>query len=134
MAEPVIMAFVCYQWGYGAADLAGTSRMQYPASVRPIRVPCTGKFDITYALRAFQKGADAIFVAGWKPNECAFESGNFKAEERVKLTNQLLDELGIGGERIEMYFMSGADAGKFVEAVNEMTERAKKLGPNPLKA
>jgi len=44
--------------------LAGTSRMQYPASVRAIRVPCTGKFDITYALRAFQKGADAVFVAG----------------------------------------------------------------------
>ena len=72
MAEPVIMAFVCYQWGYGAADLAGTSRMQYPTSVRPIRVPCTGKFDITYAMRAFEKGADAVFVAGWKPNECAF--------------------------------------------------------------
>lgn len=108
--------------------------MQYPATVRLIRVPCTGKFDITYALRAFQKGADAVFVAGCKPNECAFDIGNFKAEERVKFGKQVLDELGIGGERLEMFFMSGADAGKFTEAVKEMTERVKKLGPNPIKA
>jgi len=131
--DPVIIAFCCYQWGYGAADLAGTSRMQYPATVRIVRLPCTGKFDITYALRAFQKGADAVMVVGWKKGECAYETGNFKAEERVRFTQQLLDELGIGGERIDMFFMSAAEADKFVSAVNEMTSRIEKLGPNPLK-
>ena len=132
--EPVIIVFCCYQWGYGAADLAGTSRMQYPTTVRIVRLPCTGKFDITYALRAFQKGADAVMVVGWKKGECAYETGNLKAEERVRFTKQLLDELGIGGDRIDMFFMSAAEADKFVSAVNEMTARLQKLGPNPLKA
>ena len=132
--EPVIIAFCCYQWGYGAADLAGTSRMQYPATVRIVRLPCTGKFDVTYALRAFQKGADAVMVVGWKKGECAYEVGNLKAEERVRFIKELLDELGIGGDRIEMFFMTAAEADKFVSAVNEMTEKLQKLGPNPLKA
>ncbi|CAB3288552.1 F420-non-reducing hydrogenase vhu iron-sulfur subunit D [Methanocaldococcus lauensis] len=114
--------------------MAGTSKMQYPATVRIVRLPCTGKFDITYALRAFQKGADAVMVAGCKKGECVYETGNFKAEERVRFAKKLLDELGIGGERIEMFFMSAAEADKFVAAANEMTERVKKLGPNPLKA
>jgi len=134
MEDPVIIVFSCYQWGYGAADLAGTSKMQYPASIRVVRIPCTGRFDIAYALRAFQKGADGVMVVGWKPHECAFETGNFRAEERVKLTKEILEELGIGGERIEMFFMSAADAAKFVEASNLMSERINKLGPNPLKS
>ena len=114
--------------------MAGTSKMQYPASIRIVRIPCTGKFDITYALRAFQKGADGVMVVGCKPHECAFETGNFRAEERVKLTKEILDELGIGGDRIEMFFMSAAEATKFVEASNIMFEKINKLGPNPLKA
>ncbi|ENN96726.1 methyl-viologen-reducing hydrogenase delta subunit [Methanocaldococcus villosus KIN24-T80] len=107
--------------------------MQYPPTVRIVRIPCTGTFDITYALRAFQKGADAVFVAGCKVGECAYESGNLRAMERVKFAKMILDELGIGGERLEMFLMSAAEADKFVAAVNEMTERLKKLGPNPLK-
>ena len=73
-------------------------------------------------------------VVGWKKGECAYETGNLKAEERVRFAKQLLDELGIGGDRIDMFFMSAAEADKFVSAVNEMTARIQKLGPNPLKA
>ncbi len=107
--------------------------MQYHPAVRIIRIPCTGRFDITHAMRAFQLGADAVMVAGCKVGECAYESGNLRAEERVKLAKELLDEYGLGGDRIEMFFMSAADADKFVKAANEMVERVKKLGPNPLK-
>lgn len=131
MAEfiPKILAFCCNYCAYAAADLAGASRMQYPSNVRVIRVPCSGKVDITYILRAFERGADGVFVAGCLEGNCHFIDGNLHAKIRVKFAKDILDVLGIGGERLEMFFISAAMAPKFVQVVKEMSDRISKLGP-----
>lgn len=131
MAEftPKILAFCCNYCAYAAADLAGVSRMQYPPNVRIIRVPCSGKVDITYILRAFEMGADGVYVAGCLKGGCHFVEGNLHAEQRVSFTREILEAIGIGGDRLEMFFISTSMAPQFVEAAGMMTERIGKLGP-----
>ena len=131
--EPIIVAFTCHYCAYAAADLAGVMRLQYPPNIRIIKIPCTGKVDIRHILLAFEKGADGVFVAGCRIGDCHFEDGNIKATRRVKYAKKLLDEVGIGGERLEMFYMSSAEGRRFAEVAAEMTERIKKLGPNPLR-
>jgi len=126
---PKILAFCCNYCAYAAADLAGVSRMQYPPNVRIIRVPCSGKVDITYIFRAFERGADGVFVAGCLKGGCHFVEGNLHAENRIKLAKEILEAIGIGGERLEMFFISSAMAPQFVEAVKMMTDRISQLGP-----
>lgn len=126
---PKILAFCCNYCAYAAADLAGVSRMQYPSNIRIIRVPCTGKVDITYLLRAFETGADGVYVAGCLKGGCHFVEGNLHAEVRVKFAKELLDSIGISGDRLEMFFISSAMAPKFIEVAKEMVERITKLGP-----
>jgi coenzyme F420-reducing hydrogenase delta subunit len=62
--EPEIMAFACKHCAYAAADLAGAMRLQYPANVRVIQIPCSGKLDVGQTLHAFEQGADGVLVAG----------------------------------------------------------------------
>ncbi len=62
--QPKIIGFTCNWCSYAGADLAGVSRMKYPANVRVIRVPCSGRVNPAFVLRAFQKGADAVLVSG----------------------------------------------------------------------
>jgi coenzyme F420-reducing hydrogenase delta subunit/NAD-dependent dihydropyrimidine dehydrogenase PreA subunit len=107
--------------------------MQYPPNVRLIRLPCSGKADITYILRAFETGVDGVIVAGCLKGGCHFVEGNLQAEKRVQFAKTLLDAIGIGGERLEMFFFSSSMATRFVEIVKEMTERIRKLGPSPAK-
>lgn len=126
---PKILAFCCNYCAYAAADLAGVSRMQYPTTVRIVRVPCSGKVDITYILRAFESGADGVIVAGCLKGGCHFVEGNLHAETRVKFAKNLLEAIGIGGERLEMYFISTSMAPQFIEMVKEMTDRISELGP-----
>ena len=129
MFEPTIIAFCCNHCAYAAADLAGISRMQYPPNVRIIRVPCSGKVDITYIFKAFEAGADGVFVAGCVKGTCHFVSGNLNAEVRVRFAKEILEAIGLGGGRLEMFFMSSAMAQAFVGAAEEMTERVRRLGP-----
>jgi len=108
-------------------------RLSYPANIKIIQVPCTGKVDVLYLLKSFQRGADGVYVAGCMEGDCHYLTGNLRARKRVEYTKKILDEIGIGGERLEMYNMSAAQGPRFVEIANEMTERIKKLGPNPIK-
>lgn len=127
--EPSILAFCCNYCAYAAADIAGVSRMQYPPNVKIIRLPCTGKVDITYILRAFESGADGVMVCGCLKGGCHFVEGNLHAEDRIKLAKDILEAIGIGGDRLNMYFISSAMAPKFVETAKEVTENIRKLGP-----
>ena len=131
---PDIVAFCCHYCAYAAADLAGSMRLEYSSAIKVIELPCSGKLDTLYVLRAFEDGADAVYVAGCLEGNCHFLEGNYRAKKRVYFAKKLLDEIGLGSERLEMYNMSAAMAQAFAEAANEMTERARKLGPNPLKA
>jgi coenzyme F420-reducing hydrogenase delta subunit len=131
--EPTIVAFCCHFCAYTAADLAGTMRLQYPPNVRIVRLPCTGKVDVRFLLEAFEKGADGVYVAGCLEGDCHFLTGNFRAKKRVAYAKRLLDEIGFGGERLEMYNMSAAMGPRFAEVAREMTEKIRTLGPSPIK-
>ncbi len=130
--EPKIVAFCCHYCAYAAADLAGAMRLQYPNTISIIKLPCTGKLDVLHVLRAFEDGADGVFVAGCMEGDCHYQKGNYNAKRRVKYAKKLLDQLGLDGQRIEMYNMSSAMGMAFADAATEMTERVKVLGPNPL--
>ncbi|MBU0599204.1 hydrogenase iron-sulfur subunit [bacterium] len=131
--EPQIVAFCCHYCAYGAADLAGSMRLDYPANVKIVKLPCTGKVDIIYLLKAFEDGADGVYVAGCLEGNCHFIDGNIKAKRRVARAKNLLDEIGIGGNRLEMFNMSASMGPKFAEVAREMTERIQQLGPSLLK-
>lgn len=129
---PKIIAFCCYFCAYSAADLAGSLRLQYPPTVRMIEQPCSGKVDIRLLLQAFEDGADGVYVAGCMDGDCHFLKGNIRAKKRVNAAKKILDKVGIGGERLEMFNLSGSMGPRFAEIANEMTERILRLGPNPL--
>jgi F420-non-reducing hydrogenase iron-sulfur subunit len=129
---PKILALVCTYCTYTAADMAGSARMQYPATVRIVKYLCTGRIDILHILKAFEAGADAVMVSGCEAGSCHFLEGNLRARERVEYAQKLLEEVGLGG-RLKMFEIAASDAPKWVEAVKEMTERVKALGPNPLR-
>ena len=132
--EPVILAFCCHFCAYAAADLAGSMRLEYPDNVRVLRLPCTGKIEVNYMLAAFERGVDAIIVAGCLEGGCHFLEGNLRARRRVERTKQLLEEIGIEPERVEMFNLSSADGPRFAEIVTEMRGRLDKLGLSPLRA
>ena len=129
--EPVIIAFCCHYCAYTAADMAGSQRLCYPPNVKIIRVPCSGKVDTLHLLKAFENGADGVYVAGCLEGDCHFKSGNVRAAKRVAQVRQLLDEIGIGGERVEMVNLSAGMGERFAEMSRLITEKIRKLGPNP---
>jgi coenzyme F420-reducing hydrogenase delta subunit len=131
--EPEIVAFCCHYCAYGAADLAGIMRLSYPPNVKIVKLPCTGKIDILYLLRAFEEGADGVYVAGCLEGNCHFIDGNIKAKQRVGRAKHLLDEIGLGGDRLEMYNMSASEGPRFAEVAHEVTQRIRGLGPSPLR-
>lgn len=132
--EPEITAFYCVYCGYMAADTAGALNIQYPANVKFVRLPCTGKTDIRYLLEAFEQGADGVYQVACPIGNCHHVRGNERGLARIQRAKEILDEIGLGGERLDMFFMSGSQAQTFVMAAQTMTERIRELGPNPLKA
>lgn len=131
--EPKILALCCNYCGYAAADLAGSMRAQYPANARVLKFPCTGKIDPGYLVKAFEAGIDGIVVIGCLEGGCHFQEGNLRAKRRVGLVNQMLEEAGFDSRRLEMFNLSSAMGQTFADVVNEMTERIKGLGLNPLR-
>lgn len=131
--EPVIVAFCCWWCAYGAADLAGTSKLDYPTNVRIIRVPCSGRVEPQFILRAFQNEADGVIVAGCLEGGCHYVDGNVKAKKRIESLKKALDAIGLSGDRLEFYLMSSAMSDKFIEAMTEFTERIRRLGESPLR-
>jgi F420-non-reducing hydrogenase iron-sulfur subunit len=133
MDEIKILAFCCHYCAFAAADLAGSMRLQYPASVRILRLPCTGKLEVNYIMNAFESGADGVLVAGCLEGGCHFLEGNLRAKKRVLRAKELLQEAGIEPNRLEMYNLSSAEGPRFAEITREMHERITRLGPSPLR-
>jgi len=131
--EPRIVAFCCYYCAYAAADLAGSMRLEYPPNVRIVEVPCSGRTDVAVLLRAFEEGADGVYVAGCMEGDCHFLRGNLRAKRRVAYAKAILDEIGVGGERLEMFNLSASMSQRFVQIAREMTERVRALGPSPVR-
>lgn len=128
--EPLIVAFCCNWCSYAGADLAGTGRMSYPTNVRIIRVPCSSRVNPSFIIRAFQRGADAVLVAGCHPGDCHYHSGNFFTRRRFTVLKRTLEYLGIEPERFQVRWISGSEGAKFAAVMNQVTEEIKNLGPN----
>jgi F420-non-reducing hydrogenase iron-sulfur subunit len=132
--EPEIIAFCCDYCAHSAAALAGSKRMQYPAGVRIIPAPCTGKIEMEHILEAFERGIDGILLVGCLEGGCHFVEGNLRARNRTERIREVLDEIGLGSRRLKMVNLSDSMASEFVQELYEMTEAARTLGPNPLKS
>ncbi len=131
--EPKIVAFLCNWCTYAGADLAGTSRIQYPPNVRIIRLMCSGALDPVYVIRALIEGADGVLIGGCHPGDCHYLSGNYKARRRVGILKTILDKSNLGKERVMLRWISASEGRKFADTIKEFVEKLKELGPNPLK-
>jgi F420-non-reducing hydrogenase iron-sulfur subunit len=131
--EPRFIAFLCNWCTYTGADLAGTSRLQYPPNIRVIRLMCTGALDPVYVVKALLEGADGVLIGGCHPGDCHYQSGNYKARRRVAILNEILDQMGLEKERIWLRWISASEGQYFADTVTEMVAAIKEIGPNPAK-
>lgn len=127
--EPKIVAFLCNWCSYAGADLAGTSRIQYPSSIRVIRVPCSGRIDPLFILASLQKGADGVLVSGCHPGECHYLTGNYSARRKFALLKSLLEYVGLEEGRVQFSWVSASEGVRFAKVVEEVTTRIRALGP-----
>ena len=130
--EPELLGFLCRWCSYAGADLAGTSRRKYPANVRVIRVPCSGRVDPLFILKALRLGFDGVLVSGCHPGDCHYQSGNYYARRRMAITKKFIEYIGINPQRIQASWVSASEAEKFAEVVTEVTKGVKEVGPNRL--
>ena len=127
--EPNIIGFLCNWCSYAGADLAGTSRIQYPPNLKVIRVMCSGRVNPIFVINVLQQGADGVLIGGCHPGDCHYERGNYLARRRMAILKKLLEYAGIDERRVRMTWVSAAEGNKFAEVVKEVTEDIKKLGP-----
>jgi len=127
--EPRLVGFLCNWCSYAGADMTGTSRIPYPANIRIIRVPCSGRVDPLFVLKAFQEGADGVLVAGCHPGDCHYADGNFHAQRRYSLMHRFLDYMGIVEGRLRVDWVSASEGARFAQVVRELTKAVRDLGP-----
>ena len=127
--QPKIVTFLCNWCTYGAADLAGVSRLQYPPNIRVIRLPCSGRVSPKFILAAFRQGADGVWVSGCHPGDCHYIEGNFYARRKFVLFKNLLEHIGLEPGRLHFSWISSAEGTKFAQIATEVTEAVTALGP-----
>lgn len=130
--EPKIIAFLCNWCSYAGADLAGTSRVQYPPNIRIIRLPCSGRINPLFIIKALVDGADGVMVSGCHPGDCHYLSGNMYARRRFTVLKRLLATAGIDPGRIHFTWVSASEGSRFAAVVEEVTEKVRKLGRNSI--
>jgi F420-non-reducing hydrogenase iron-sulfur subunit len=127
--QPKIVAFVCNWCTYTGADLAGTSRLKYQPNVRLIRLPCTGRIDPVFIIKAFEKGADGVLVSGCHPGDCHYNLGNLHARRRFILFSELMNYIGIDSSRLHFSWVSASEGKKWVDVINEVIDKVREVGP-----
>jgi F420-non-reducing hydrogenase iron-sulfur subunit len=127
--EPKIIAFVCNWCTYAGADLAGISRLQYPPNVRLVRLPCSGRVNPFYVVKALQEGADGVMVSGCHPGECHYLTGNLAARRKFAMLKNFLSYVGIEPDRTLFTWVSASEGEKFSQVIKGVTEKVKALGP-----
>jgi F420-non-reducing hydrogenase iron-sulfur subunit len=129
--EPRIVAFLCNWCTYTGADLAGTSRLQYPPNLRVIRMMCSGAIDPVYVIKPLLEGADGVLIGGCHPGDCHYQTGNYKARRRVAILKETLKQVGLDEERVWLRWISASEGKLFADTVSEMVAHLKAKGPNP---
>lgn len=128
--KPKIVAFCCNWCSYAGADLAGSSRLSYPAEVKIIRIPCSCRLNPTFILKAFQRGADGVILCGCHPGDCHYTSGNYFARRRMTTLFSMLNYLGIEKDRTRVEWVSAAEGARFSQVMNDFVKRITELGEN----
>ncbi len=129
--DPIIIAFCCNWCSYAGADLAGTSRLQYPPNIRIVRVMCSGMVHPNLVMDVLSKGADGVLICGCHPGDCHYLEGNLKAEKRAEAIDLLLEDFGLEPERFRLEWISASEGPRFAQVMTEMTETIKEIGPSP---
>ena len=127
--EPKIVGILCNWCSYAGADLAGTSRLKYPANIHIVRVMCSGRVDPTFVLKAFELGADGVLVSGCRPGDCHYVDGNYKTMRRTPLLENLLKQMGVEPARFRQVWVSASQGEIFARIVEEMVKDLKEIGP-----
>lgn len=125
--EVKIIGFLCNWCSYAGADMAGTARMKQPASLRVVRLPCTGRVNPLLVLKAFREGADGVLVSGCHPGDCHYNEGNYYARRRMEVLERMLPALGIDPARFHYTWVSASEGAKWADVVNEFTRRVKQV-------
>jgi len=128
--KPTIVAFCCNWCSYAGADLAGSSRLSYPANVKIIRVPCSCRVNPLFILRAFQRGADGVIICGCHPGDCHYISGNYYTRRRMALLISMLEYLGVEKGRVRVEWVSAAEGAKFASVMESFAKTICDLGEN----
>ena len=129
--DPKIVAFCCDQSGYPAADMAGTLKFDFPRNVEIVRVPCAGRIETIYLLKALEKGADGVMIFGCFEENCQFLRGNLRAKGRLSYAHRMLEKIGLEKERLEICNLATNSGVRLAEALHRKSEQLRKLGPNP---
>lgn len=130
---PKIIGFLCTWCSYTGADLAGTSRLRIPPSIRVIRTMCSGRIDPLFVLKCYLKGADGVMMMGCHPGDCHYQKGNYNARRRYVMLDNIFKTLGLENDRIGLWWVSASEAPVYERVTNEFTQKVKKLGPSPLR-
>lgn len=130
--EPRILAFLCRWCSYAGADLTGSSRISYPPNVRILRVPCSGRVDPLFILKALRSGIDGVLVSGCHPGDCHYTAGNYNARRKFAILSRLLEYVGIDPRRVQFSWVSASEGDKFAKVVSGVVADVKALGPNGL--
>jgi len=128
--DPRILAILCRWCSYAGADLTGSSRISYPPQVRILRVPCSGRVNPLFILKALRFGWDGVLVSGCHPGDCHYTSGNYNARRKFALLSRLLEYVGIDPKRVQFSWVSASEGDKFARVVTEVVTDVKALGPN----
>ena len=131
--EPRIVGFLCNWCSYAGADLAGSSKLDMPPTLTPVKVMCSSRIEPEMIFNAFLRGADGVLIAGCHPGDCHYDKGNYYARRRFAVVKKILETLGLEAERVRLSWVSASEAPRYAEVVNEFTEKIKELGPNPIK-
>ncbi len=131
--EPRIVAFLCNWCTYTGADLAGTSRLQYPPNVRVVRMMCSGAVDPVYVLKPLIDGADGVLIGGCHPGDCHYQTGNYKTRRRYVAMREILKSTGLEDNRIWLRWISASEGQRFAETITEMVAALREMGPSPMR-
>jgi len=130
--DPRIVAFLCHWCTYTGADLAGTTREEYPAGIRILHLMCSGAIDVVYVLKALLDGADGVLIGGCHPGDCHYQTGNLKARRRIALLRRIMETLGLDQDRVWLRWISASEGNLFAETVREYSAVLEEKGENPL--
>ena len=131
--EPRIIGFLCNWCAYTGADLAGVSRLKIPASIKTVRVMCSGRIDPLFVFKGLLKGADGVMMMGCHPGDCHYREGNYHARRRYVVLKEILKNLGLESERVGLWWVSASEGPRYAQLTGDFAAHIKGLGPSPIK-